>query len=364
MQKLEAEKTYQRDEVFGLSRDIPLNYTSRQSVDGKFQSCIRTNKHVVIYGSSKQGKTCLRKNCLSNDEYIMIQCTNSLDLAGLNGSILKRAGFELTQSTTKSISGKQKTSALFKTKVFSTEISAGTEAEKTISTSITSQPIEIDLEDVNDVIAALKKIDFDKIIILEDFHYLPPESQKAFSFTLKAFHETSPFIFVIIGVWLEDNKLIIYNGDLTGRVVSVNADYWSDNELMSVISDGSALLGITFDDEFSAQLTKESRGSVYIIQEACRRTCEKEGIEETVTNNPTVGKNINVKQLIKEIVDEQSARYNAFVTGLAEGFQDTELEMFKWMLYPILNENIDEISDGILYRSFRTVNRPGFSRHS
>ncbi|WP_174874034.1 hypothetical protein [Vogesella oryzae] len=357
MNSLFAEKIYQRDDVFGLSRDIPLNYVEREGVDGKFNACIRTNKHVVIYGSSKQGKTCLRKHCLATDDYIMVQCTNNLDLAGLNSSILKRAGFELTQSTTKTTSGKMKASALFKGRLIGIEISAGGEKENTGELKIVSQPMEIDLEDVNDIIAALKSINFDKIIVLEDFHYLTPESQKSFSFTLKAFHETSPYIFVIVGVWLEDNKLIIYNGDLTGRVVSVNADTWSKEELEKVISDGAALLGVSFDPNFVDQVVEGSRGSIYIVQEACRRACAKDGVNATVANNPTVGAGLAARQLIKEIVDEQSARYNAFITGLSEGFQDTELEMFKWMLYPILSENIDEISSGILYRSFRTVLR-------
>lgn len=346
---------YLRDDVFGLSRELPLNYVMRSGVDGKFDECIRTKKHVVIYGSSKQGKTSLRKHCLEADRYILVQCTNTLDLAGLNASILKRAGFEVTQSTTKTASGKNKVVAQFKAGLMGLDISLAGEKESSKENKVIVQPLELDLEDVNDVISALKEIGFSKLIVLEDFHYLSPECQKSFAFILKAFHEISSYIFIIVGVWLEDNKLIIYNGDLTGRVVSVNADVWTESELREVISDGGSLLGVFFDPNFVTRLVESSKGSVYLVQEACRRACEMQGIVETVQDGRSVGGEVKVAELIKSIVDEQSARYSAFITGLADGFQDTELEMFKWMLFPILDGDIDALADGILYRTFRTI---------
>ncbi|WP_313478303.1 hypothetical protein [Stutzerimonas kunmingensis] len=155
--------------------------------------------------------------------------------------------------------------------------------------------------------------------------------------------------------WLEDNRLIVYNGDLTGRVISVNADIWHKSELQEVIDHGGALLGITFDKNFSAELIQRCKDSVYILQEACRRTCEKNGVDETLDTPKEIGRGENVQQLVKEIVNEQSARYNSFLTAFSDGFQDTELEMYKWLLYPLLTANIDELEQGLLYRRIRQV---------
>ena len=58
------------DDVFGVSRDVPLNYVEREAVDGKFVQSLTRSHHIVIFGSSKQGKTCLRKHCLNEDDYI------------------------------------------------------------------------------------------------------------------------------------------------------------------------------------------------------------------------------------------------------------------------------------------------------
>ena len=190
---------YEVNEVFGLSRDLPLNYIERTAVDDKLKQELQAKKHIVIYGGSKQGKTCVRKHCINSKDYILVQCSNRSDVSELNASILKRAGFEITQSSKKGITGKNKILASLKTSIFGFGASAGGEVEDTTSQETTTAPLEIDVDDVNDVIAALKSINFNRIIVLEDFHYMPFETQRDFSIALKAFHETSDIIFVIVG---------------------------------------------------------------------------------------------------------------------------------------------------------------------
>lgn len=193
--------------------------------------------HLVIYGSSKQGKTSLRKHALKQDDYITVHCSNKWQLGELHGAILKMCGYEITQSTTRGISGKVKTIARIKGTIFG----AGAEAESLLegvkNRSKTTAPLELDSDDVNDIIKALNEIDFQRYIVLEDFHYLPVETPKDFAVALKAFHENSEYCFIVIGVWLEENRLTVYNGDLTGRVISINADKWEHAELRGVIED-------------------------------------------------------------------------------------------------------------------------------
>ena len=54
-----AEKTNHLHEVFGVSRDTPLTYVERESVDKKFVNSLARGKHITVYGGSKQGKTSL-----------------------------------------------------------------------------------------------------------------------------------------------------------------------------------------------------------------------------------------------------------------------------------------------------------------
>ena len=69
---LSAREGNTTDEVFGISRDLPLNYVDRTNVDMKLIENLTREKHIVIYGSSKQGKTSLRKHCLQESDYIVV----------------------------------------------------------------------------------------------------------------------------------------------------------------------------------------------------------------------------------------------------------------------------------------------------
>jgi hypothetical protein len=108
------ERAIKLRDAFGVGREIPLNYVERPEVDGKFIESLTRDKHVVIYRSSKQGKTTLRKHCLEETDYIVISCLNSMSLDDLHGAILKAAGYRIEQTKTKTVGGKWKYGAEFK----------------------------------------------------------------------------------------------------------------------------------------------------------------------------------------------------------------------------------------------------------
>ena len=347
------EEVCSTDAVFGIVRDVPLNYVARDSVDQNFINYLALDKHLVIYGSSKQGKTCLRKHCLFDDDYIVVQCSNRWSLADIHTTVLKRAGFEITQSETKTASGRNKIMASVAAKLWGTGLDAGAETESTNTTEATTTPLDLDPADVNDIMTALRTIEFNKYIVIEDFHYLTVETQKDFAVALKAFHEASNLSFIIVGVWLEENRLIVYNGDLTGRVVAVDADNWRPEELEKVIDEGARLLNIQFADDFKQRLIQESYDSVYIVQDVCREACVQEGVLRTQESLRVIGQNLKVGGIVKEVVDQQTGRYMSFLTQFAEGFQPTRLAMYKWLLYPILTADPSKLEKGFRLAELR-----------
>jgi len=242
----DQDNDFSTDSVYGISRDVPLNYVTREEVDNKLVDNLTREKHLVIYGSSKQGKTCLRKHCLQEGDYITVQCSNKWAVEDLHSTILKRAGFKIAVSEKRNIAGKNKIIASAGAAFMGVGLKTQGELEQSYKTENITKDLELDPSDVNDIIAALKSGGFDRYIVLEDFHYLTVETQRDFAVALKAFHEGSKFCFLIIGVWLEENRLAVYNGDLTGRVVSVNADRWTDHELTQVIDRGAFLLNVSF----------------------------------------------------------------------------------------------------------------------
>jgi len=166
-------------------------------------------------------------------------------------------------------------------------------------------------------------------------------------------HETSKITFIIVAVWREENRLIVYNGDLAGRVVSVDADSWSASDLMKVFAEGEALLNIEFPAAFKAELIQKSLNSVYILQDCCYKACRGSGIVETQEQHRRLPPDLNAEKLVAEVIHEQGARYSSFLTNFARGFQDTELEMYMWLLYPIVTADISKLETGLSYREIR-----------
>ncbi|MFD2837941.1 hypothetical protein ACFS3C_19315 [Azotobacter vinelandii] len=182
--------------------------------------------------------------------------------------------------------------------------------------------------------------------------------KRTFSVALKAFHEQSSLCFIIVGVWLEEGRLTVYNGDLTGRIIGVNADRWTHEELHEVISAGEAMLNICFAQSFKDTVIANSLDSVYIVQEACYQACTREGINLTQSSTRVdVGSTIDVPTLIREVVNQQTGRYNSFITLFAGGFQETALQMYKWLLYPVLSADNQLLESGLTYRHIRDVLR-------
>jgi hypothetical protein len=355
-----VEQTHAVDDVFGVNRDLPLNYVARERVDGKLIDSLSRNQHIVIYGSSKQGKTSLRKHCLINDDYIVVSCQNRWSLTQLNSAILKRAGFKVELSETKSATGQNKILVEFEGEgglpfIAKAKAKGGFERTTEKQKVIEVAPLEIDPSDTNDIILALDSVEFKKYIVLEDFHYLPDETQRDFSFSLKAFHEDSKYTFIIVGVWREENRLIAFNGDLTDRVISVDVDRWEADHLRQVVHAGEHLLNVKFDDVFREKLIERAFESVHIVQEACRKTLRSEGIYQTQDEYQIVASDVDVTKMVAEVVAEHQGRYSGFLMNFADGFQETELEMPKWVIYALLSCPVDKLEAGLRLRQISRI---------
>ena len=352
------ERIVKTGDVFGISRELPENYVERPGIDEKFVDSLSRKQHIVIYGSSKQGKTSLRKHCLREDDTIVVSCQNNMDLRALHAAILKQVGYQVQESTTRTSDGKHKLELSFGGKIGNAllgEVSGGAKYGHDGGGQETTlrKHLQLDPGDPNDIIAALNEISFSKFILLEDFHYLPIETQTDFSFALKAFHENSGFTFIIVAVWREENRLILLNGDLTGRVIAVDADAWKPAELMEVIEAGEALLNVQFPTAFKNELIESALESVYIVQEACRRACTEARIFETCADQTQIEPSRTAAEYVAAIVNEQGGRYKAFLANTAMGFQETELEMYRWILYPVLTASSEDLTRGLTYRTIR-----------
>jgi hypothetical protein len=357
---LTTPKIFDLNDVYGISRELPENYVVRDNVDGEFVKALTHKEHIVVYGTSKQGKTSLRKYNLTETDYVSLICQNRWTLAQLQGSILKAAGYTVEGTSTHTLTGEIKLSAKLtgglNWGVFKAGVETAGETADGQTTTVTEAPMELDPEDVNDIISALNYAKAPKFIVLDDFHYLPEETQETFAVALKAFHESSDYQFIISGVWLDENRLLQYNGDLGGRVTSINADRWTLEQLGEVIHEGERLLNIKFDPAFVEGLLAGSFESVWVVQDVCLRACREAGISRTA-ESPTPTIYGDVAHLIKTTVGMHSARFNGFLPRFAEGFQNTRLEMYRWILSVVLNTPVPDLETGLsLSQISRAIN--------
>src|SRR5690606_9661392 len=137
---------------------------------------------------------------------------------------------------------------------------------------------------------------------------------------------TTKIVFVIIGVWLESNRLLLYNGDLNGRLTNINVDRWPDEDLKKVIDNGKPLLNISFPPEVEEYIITISQDNVGLLQELCYRLCENNDIWNTQEDNLEIGSIKEINEIAKELADDQAGRYKTFLAKFAEGLSVTELE--------------------------------------
>lgn len=339
-------------EVFGISRQIPLTYQFRSYVDGKLKESLAREKHLVIYGGSKQGKTCLRKHSIPENDYIVVQCANATLISQLYTSILKEAGATLDVSEKTTIRGEKKLNVEFRAGasiplVTSAQGSGGGSYAKLDESSSERRHFEIDPADPNDLIRVLTGMGFSKFIVLEDFHYLSEEVQRQVAVDLKAFHEKSRLSFIVVGVWLESNRLVMYNGDLAGRLIPIDADRWEADDFESIISNGEALLNVRFSDAVRAAMLDAAQGNVGILQETCYRLCEAQGVAGTQPTTVEVGDPETVEEIVQELSREQGGRYQNFLTQFVEGIAKSDLEMYRWLMYVVIDSDASDLRRGL-----------------
>lgn len=245
-------KRYSTEQVFGVSNEQIETYIERKDVDAIFVNGLKRNKHIIVYGASKQGKTALTNKHLTDNEYIKVNCSyNSLTI-DIYKSVLRqlRIDFEESKELTTSISGEPKIGIKANVKIpFFGKVEAdgefGTSLERDKTT--TYKVIEYNLELAQDFSELLRNYKFNKRIILENFHYLSESTQKQLAVDLRIFEDYN-ILFVILGIWREKNRLVQFNGDLLDRLIEIPVEPWLENDLLEIAIKGEKLLNVSFNN--------------------------------------------------------------------------------------------------------------------
>lgn len=262
-------------DVFGVRASVnTYSYIDRGNLDEQIKKISEREMHIALKGESKAGKSWLRQKAFPNST--VVQCRLGFQPLDIYRSILSALNIDITISKNASAGGRIEFSGSAEAgwKLIA-KAAAEVNGEGAIERAVEKKPVgkdECDLE----FICRLIKCSDTKVII-EDFHYLKDDVQRALAHDLKAFWDYQTFV-VIIGVWVRRNYLIHLNPDLAGRITEVSVS-WTNDDLLKVIEQGSAHLNVDIDKLIKDRLITDCYGNVGLLQALTLETLDQSNID-------------------------------------------------------------------------------------
>ncbi|WP_394516099.1 hypothetical protein [Pantoea sp. SGAir0430] len=355
--------------VFGVSKDPVASYIERDAVDQALSDALATTKQIVIYGSSKQGKTALLQRHLSEEQRSTYHCGPTSSAEDIYRAFLRGFGIEIT--TEKSTTNSKEATASAKT-TFSAilpflakaDVELGGEGKAGRETQTTTRPIEFNLTAAQDVGELLLSVGGgEKFLVLENFHYLSVEVQGQLAFDLRTFEEMG-IRFIILGVWRENNRLIQFNGDLQDRMAEVPVEPWEETDFARIAEAGEKALNIAIDDTIKNKIFHQAHGSVAVVQELLKKFCELSGVKSVLLEFEELTDEEILKSAIFAKVAEYSSRHVRSLESIAAGSRSRRpsedavaLYLQYYLVQVLLSRSYVELKDGIERKTLQELIR-------
>ncbi|MCE7067439.1 hypothetical protein [Dyadobacter sp. CY326] len=363
------------NQVYGVSNELIGTYIDRESVDKAFTDGLEKNKHIIIYGASKQGKTSLTNRHLSEDDFIKVNCSPSSSVLDIYNSIARQLNIEILESkeVTTTIGGEAKVGLKAKIRIpffggGDAETEAGVKGENGNEKSY--RIIDYNLALAQDLSELLRSMEFKKRIILENFHYLNEDVQKQLAIDLRIFEDYN-ILFIILGIWREKNRLVQFNGDLVDRLIEVPVEPWEKEDLKKITAEGLALLNTSLEDVVD-YIIDSCFDSVGVFQEICKESCYAAGVTETQTTLKIITQ-ANVDQAIDKKLGDYSSRHTrcleSFIEQKARSSQEIPLYIPYYFINVLFEEPMESIIEGLKRKALQekikgTHHRPDDVRSS
>ena len=315
----------------------------RAKLDRKFEYLWDSQKHVVIHGSSKQGKSCIRKKNIEDSNIVVVQClpnmtSNDIWIEGLNllgAQIPEKIVENNEKETSDEVTGKVKGG-------FPGVVTGAVEGTSTNLKSNGIVKTFIAPHGSNEYVKFLANqlIDTHKRLIIEDFHYLSEVTRQKIAFHLKALFESNVFV-LLIGIWAEQNLLAYYNGDLIGRIEEINIG-WTNEDLCEVLKKGEEALNISFSEKIKNEIIESSYENVGLLQRIAENICYIEGTYDKQSKTTVIDNIESLESAREKIVSDISQRYTKIKEVFERGFKtSTELKVY-YQIFKFLIEAKDE----------------------
>lgn len=341
------------NQVYGVSNELIDTYIERKNVDEAFIQGLQKNKHIIVYGASKQGKTSLTNKHLKENQYIKVNCSPAATTLDIYNSIARQLNVDIleTKEVTITIGGEAKVGLKAKIRLpFFGGADAETEASvtKENETGKSFKIIDFNLALAQDLSELLKKVNFDKRIILENFHYLNEDVQKQLAIDLRIFEDYN-ILFIVLGIWREKNRLAQFNGDLVDRLIEVPVEPWEKEDLKKIILEGLPLLNANLEN-IADYIIESCFDSVGVFQEICKESCYAAGVDETQEHLVEITQE-NVDDAIRKKLEDYSSRHirclESFIEQKSRSSQETPLYIPYYFIKVLFQESMENIINGL-----------------
>lgn len=347
------------EQVFGVRKESILSYLVREHVDNYFIDAMKTDRQIIVYGSSKQGKTSLVEKYVPYKENILVSYSPKTQITDIYKSILRQLDIEIISDSESKLSVGSDVGAAAKFKAIipffgSGGVEGSSKVKGNYDDTQKSKSIEFNLDLPQDISELIKTVKSEKFVILENFHYLDDEIQKTFSFDLRTFQELG-IRFIILGVWREKNRLAQFNGDLLDRVIEIPVEPWSEDEFRQVIQKGENELNIKFSNELIEGVIRNAFDSIGVVQELLKTICQLAEVRETVNQKKEINDTSLLDRAMKIKAADYAARHMRALEDIAKGQKTTKtkdgqlppLFLPYYMVRSILTIDFNDIVKGI-----------------
>lgn len=351
-----SSRKYKTNDVFGVRSKLIASYIERQDVDLSFKEALTDGNEVIVYGSSKQGKTSLILKNLREDQYVRVECSPQTKSIDIYKSILRQLGITFVESETKEKS-RESTEAIGTSirvqipAIADAQASPSTANKSSSKTSTKEASIDFNLALAQDVAEVLLRYNSKKYLVLENFHYLALEVQEALAFDLRVFQDHG-IIFIILGIWREANRLTQFNGDLLDRITEIPVEPWDKDDFRRAIKKGADLLNVDF-SQIQDELISGSFDSIGVVQELCKNCCLDAGVGETQFLKKKITKD-HLKNAIEKKTKDYGMRHIRNFESFADISKKTSSQSGKpslafpyYLIKLLLTTDFDSIERGL-----------------
>lgn len=295
-----------RDEVFVAGGQPSVTYVEREELHierSLARALASPNQIVSLSGPTKSGKTVLCRRVLMEHQYVWLEGGQAKSADEIWRSVCRELNFPIELTTT---DGNETSGGLTLQLPFVTSINGSRLHSSEISRTF----------EVSSMSAAIKHCLENRIVIvIDDFHYLSPDTQLEFLRNIKG-AVFGGLKLLLMSVNHRAFDAIRAESELTGRFTSISMPEWSVTDLEKIPHLGFHALNVACPINLVGELTRESQQSPFLMQQFCWEICYDCGINFRSDEGAAIPSNYDLHTMFERLAGDAGLPiYQKLVAG-------------------------------------------------